>query len=278
MATIQRVRRVANPQRKRRLTPKQIKYFGTARQRAALKRKRASGSKRVSAARNPALVVTLGALNPQRRKPTMAATRRRRRKNTSGARRRRRTTRVIAAAPRRRRNMSYRRRRNPVNPRRRRRMVSYRRRRNPAMFGSKPFSASGAQLVLGGLLGVAGTKFVARMIPAGFTGFAGTFGPVVSNGIAAFIVGWGASKAAKGPFGDAVLFGGMMQVGSTLINALVPNLRLADIPLALSGRGMGEFVPGGFVVPQNPVRGIQAPPTNNRTNMSGLTRAFGTAF
>lgn len=273
MATIQRVRRVANPQRKRRLTPKQIKFFGTARQKAALKRKRSSASKRVSATRNPALVVTLGALNPQRRKTTMAATRRRRRKNTSGARRRRRTTRVIAAAPRRR-GVT---RRRVMNPRRRRRVASYRR-RNPAMFGSKPFSGAGAQLVLGGLLGVAGTKFVARMIPAGLSSFAGTFGPVINNAVGALVIGWVAGKAAKGPFGDAVLFGGMMQVGSTLINTLVPNLRLADIPLALSGRGMGEFVPGGFVVPQNPVRGIPAPPTNNRTQMSGLTRAFGTAF
>lgn len=274
MATIQRVRRVANPQRKRRLTPKPIKYSGTSRQRAALKRKRSSASKRVSAARNPALVVTLGALNPQRRTP-MAATKRRRRKNTSGARRRRRT--ISVSAPRRRRAA------NPYPTRRRRtvrrRRVGSVRRRNPAMFGSRPFSSGGAQLVLGGLLGVAGTKFVARMIPANLMAFAGTFGPVISNGIAAFVVGWGASKAAKGPFGDAVLFGGMMQVGSTLINTLVPNLRLADIPLALSGRGMGEFVPGGFVVPQNPVRGyVPAPPTNNRTNMSGLTRAFGTAF
>lgn len=275
MATIQRVRRVANPQRKRRLTPKQIKYFGTARQKAALKRKRSSASKRVSGVRNPALVVTLGALNPQRRKPTMAATRRRR-KNTSGARRRRRT--VTAAAPRRRRANPARRRVSMAAPRRRRRVASYRR-RNPAMFGSRPFSGAGAQLILGGLLGVAGTKFVARMIPPGLTGFAGTFGPVINNAVGALVIGWAAGKAAKGPFGDAVLFGGMMQVGSTLINTLVPNLRLADIPIALQGRGMGEFVPGGFVVPQNPVRGIPAaPPTNNRTQMSGLTRAFGTAF
>lgn len=269
MATITRVRRVANPQRKRRLTPKQIKYFGTARQRAALKRRRSSASTRVSGVRNPALVVTLGALNPQRRKTTMAATKRRRRKNTSGARRRRRIIKTVAAP---------RRRRNPGTYRRRRR-VGMRRRRNPAMFGSKPFSGAGAQLVLGGLLGVAGTKFVARMIPAGLSGFAGTFGPVINNAVGALVIGWVAGKAAKGPFGDAVLFGGMMQVGSTLINTLVPNLRLADIPLALSGRGMGEFVPGSFAVPQNPVRGyVAAPSAKANVNMSGLTRAFGTAF
>lgn len=270
MATIQRVRRVANPRRRRRLTPEQIRYFGTARQRAALKRRRSSARKNASGVRNPALVVTLGALNPQRRTPTMAATKRRRRKNTSGARRRRRIiSRVSAAAPykSRHRNPSY-----------RRQAVRFRR-RNPVMFGSKPFSGAGAQMVLGGLLGVAGTKFVARMIPAGLSGFAGTFGPVINNAVGALVIGWVAGKAAKGPFGDAVLFGGMMQVGSTLINTLVPNLRLADIPIALSGRGMGEFVPGGFVVPQNPVKGLPAPPpANARVNMSGLQRAFGTAF
>jgi hypothetical protein len=269
MATITRVRRVANPQRKRRrLTAKQIKYFGTSRQRAALKRKRTSARKRASGVRNPALVVTLGALNPQRRTSTMAATKRRRRKNTSGARRRRRIVKAVAA-PRRRRNPSY----------RRRRRIGVRRRRNPAMFGSRPFSGAGAQMVLGGLLGVAGTKFLARMIPAGLTSFAGTFSPVINNAAGALVIGWVAGRAAKGPFGDAVLFGGMMQVGSTLINALVPNLRLADIPLALSGRGMGEFVPGSFAVPQNPIRGyVAAPNPKANVNMSGITRAFGTAF
>ena len=113
--TVTRVRRLVNPSRRpkarnkarRKLSPKQIRHFGTKAQKAALKRKRSMAAKahrpmrravanpRRRARSNPA-VITLGLINPtttkRKRTKTMAATKRRRRKTVavSNPRRRRR--------------------------------------------------------------------------------------------------------------------------------------------------------------------------------------------
>lgn len=290
MATVKKVRRLANPFKRRknakgrrrngrrRLTAKQIKFFGTKAQRASLKRrKRVANPRRRKTARrrttrkNPALVVTLGALNPHRRRKNKMA--RRRRKSTTTKRRTRRTRRVVAVANPRRRRV-YRRRSNP-----RRRAVSRRgRRRNPALFGARAFSGSGMKLVAGGLVGVAAAKFIPRMLPGGITGMLGNFGGLITTAASAFIAGWAAEKFIGAEVGSAVLFGGLMQTGSVALNMIAPGFAIGGVPLALSG--MGELMPGSFVVPQNPLRVPSAPavPTNARLTMNGLSRAFGTAF
>src|ERR1041384_5506443 len=110
MATVIRKRTLVNPARRRKLSAKQIKFFGTARQRAALKaRKKKSAAPRSHSHRskprtNVAAIVTAGLpamLNPYRSakrrkvKNTMAKTKKRRataKKHSPTKARRRRST------------------------------------------------------------------------------------------------------------------------------------------------------------------------------------------
>lgn len=294
MAVIKRaVRLVGNPRRKSRpkrrnakhrrrsMTAKQIKFFGTKRQRAALKSRRkvaanprrrrsasaAKHSRRRVSRRNPALVVTLGSLNPTRRKSTVA---RKRRKKSANPRRhaRRRTSRsaprMFVMAPRRRG-----RRRVSSNPRRRRAVYS-RRRRNPSFMGTNVTSGAMLQMVAGGLVGVTAAKMIPRLLPAGLR--TGNFMNVIATLASAVAAGMLTTRFVNANIGSAVLFGGLMQTGSVALNAFIPGL---------GGQfSLGELMAGGFPVPQNPIRaGIAAPVANSaRVTMSGLTRAYGTAF
>ena len=176
---------------------------------------------------------------------------------------RRRRRRVARAAP-----VRRRRRRNPVS----RRRVT-RRRRNPSLFGLNVGGSQMAQAVLGGLIGVAAAKFIPSAIPISLGG--GNVVRTLISGISAFVAGWAGQKFVGKPFGDAVLFGGLMQTGSVALNAFLP---MVGQHLALSG--MGEFVDtSGFVVPQNPVLApIAAVPTGARVGVNGIDRAYGRAF
>ena len=287
MASVQRVRRLVNGSKRnprRKLSPKQIAFFGTKRQKAALRRKKGSsvGSTRKKNARvsklsrtarkktsvkrrvkrNPApFLITLGAVNPRRK--SMA-----KRRKKSRARTRRRRTAVPMMMNRRRRRVANSRRRRVANPRRR----SYsRRRRNPEAFGLKATSGKFVQAVMGGLIGVAATKFIPTLIPMGLVGSNNLMRFVVSVG-SAFVAGMVASKVASGPISDGVLFGGLMQAASVGMNTFLP----AGPARALALNGMGEFVGSRFVVPQNPIAQIPAPAA--RVQASGLARSFGTAF
>lgn len=319
MATTIRVTRLANPRRRRklsarrhntahrkitahrkrnarrrRLTPKQIKFFGTARQKAGLKaarkrkaarhraRPRTANPRRRRMTRNPALVVTLGAVNPRRRK-SMARRKAhrkhnpRRRRHVAVARRRsRNATRVVVMAPRHhRRRRSNPRRRYAVHSRRR----YIRRRHNPvAVFGHGVFSKDALTMVGGGLLGVAAAKFIPTLIPATLQMGGSTIARVVITGASAWVASMVAGKlpGAGSKFADAVFFGGLMQTGSVALNALLPGFRIGGVPVALSG--MGELVPGQFSVPQNPIRSLPAAPAQARVQMNGLQRVYGNAF
>jgi hypothetical protein len=288
MAVVTRVRRlVANPHRRsrkgknprsghrRRMTAKQIKFFGTARQKAALKRKRSAPKwkaavravkkavsnprKKVRAHRrnapvrkrrqlNPALLVTLGAVNPRRNE--VAKKRRKKAVRASNPRRRRRNaTRVVVTAPRRRnRRTSHRRR-------------SVARRSNPA------FGLRGSQMgkaVAAGLAGVAAAKFLPTLVPAQF--IQGNLMRTVATGASAFVAQMIAKVVVKDQtISDAVLFGGLMQTGSTALNAFLPGLAAQ---LGLSG-----IIDGNFSIPENPLKRI--PVAAAPASVSGLAFAYG---
>jgi hypothetical protein len=132
-------------------------------------------------------------------------------------------------------------------------------------------------MVGGGLIGVAAAKFLPTLVPANLIPGGGSFiVRTVITGAAAFAAGWLGRKFVSGEFGDAVLFGGLMQTGSVALNAMLPGFRIGGQSLALSG--MGELMPGQFTVPQNPLRLPPPPPTQARMTMNGLTRAYGVAF
>jgi hypothetical protein len=160
---------------------------------------------------------------------------------------------------------------------RHRRRVTHRRRHNPlpAFFGAGGAKGLGTTLA-GGLLGVAAAKLLPGLVPAGLIPITGVWPRVIITGAAAWGAGTAATKYVGKAFGEAVFFGGLMQTGSLVLNALLPNFTVGGVPLSLSG--LGELVPGQFPVPQNPLR-ISAPaPTQARVTMNGLARAYGVAL
>ena len=130
-------------------------------------------------------------------------------------------------------------------------------------------------MVGGGLVGVAATKYLPTLLPSSITSGlgGGSIMSIALMGAGAFAASWLAHKfVSNQAFGDAVLFGGLMQVGSTALTAFAPPA-LAQ-RLALSG--LGEIVPGSFVVPQNPIKDYRPPaPPQANTGMGNLRR-FGT--
>ncbi len=312
MKVLKTTRLAGNPHRKRnrKLTPRQIKFFGTKRQRAALKSHRKRTRKNAAPARavrpkarnrakrspNP-LVLHLKPLqrsNPKRRTNTVAkANRKRKRPNAarrvvSVTRNRRRPHRRNPAPTPRRTNRRRHHRRNPTRivvmaPRRQNR--HHHARRNPTLFGNQLGSKTTLKILGGGLIGVAATKFIPTLIPGSLTGAIpmGSFGPFVISGISA-MAAWFIASKLDASFGEGVLFGGLMQTASVALNAFLPNLMIAGVPIAL-----GDLVEGRFVVPQNPLRNggyqrqIGAPthsmaPTGSKVTTSGLGRAYPSAY
>lgn len=239
--------------------------------------------------RNPVRVLTLGRKNPR---STMK--RRTRRKAASTTTRRRRRT--VSAAPRRRRRnpvarrATSRRRRNPTTTviRRRRSVTVRRRRRNPNLFGRSVGTSQLGQAIIGGLIGVTAAKMIPAALPVNLT--ATPIMQIISTGASAWLAGMLAGRFSQ-PFGDAVFFGGMMQMGSIALNAFLPSV---GGRIALNGMrgGLGELVSGAFAVPQNPLMPSQANyPAYGRpmiadasygsgapVTMNGVSRAFGRAF
>jgi len=307
MATRIQVRKLANPRKRRKVTvkrrnatkrrrmsPKQIRHFGTKAQKAGLKRRRnrkysaytseeslqkelkRKRSKRRNKRRpNPApVILTVGALNPRRkrRNKPVAATRknrRRRRVNSTPRRmnkRRRRNPAAKRANRRRRRNATRivvvspkanrRRRRNSY--RRNARRVNHRRRRNPInteLFGAPLFGKNSLELVGGGLLGVVAAKFIPTLLPASMAG------GITSSNIGktvitgiAAVVGGWAGSKVSPQFGQGMLFGGMMQTLSVALNAFLPSVYSQLNP------SLGDLMNGSFTVPQNPLRLPPPPP------------------
>lgn len=136
-------------------------------------------------------------------------------------------------------------------------------------------------MIGGGIAGVAAAKFLPTLLPPSMlAGVASSnVGKTAISLAAALVAGFAASKLDP-RFGQGVYFGGIMQAASVGLNAFLPSLyRTLNIGMA----GVGDFVPGQFAVPQNPVRGISAPshamaPSGSRVTMSGLARAYAPAY
>ncbi len=300
--------RSKNP-KKRKMSDKQIRHFGTKAQKAALKRRRTTRSaparvvksSRGSSAKrspNPAWIVTVGqALNPKdRRRKAMAKPKTKKRRKVAANRPKRR--RVAKSNPRRRtRRKSY----NRAPKRRTRRrnspkvVIRYRTRkrngkrrtvshRNPDIFGARLGSKDSIKMIGGGIAGVAAAKFLPTLLPANMlAGVANSnLGKTAISLAAALVAGYAASKL-DARFGQGVYFGGIMQAASVGLNAFLPSLyKTLNIGMA----GIGDFVPAQFAVPQNPIRGAIAAPvpahaqgaSGSRVTMSGLARAYAPAY
>ena len=239
--------------------------------RKARKKRPYRRSRRVS---NPVLI-ELGAVNPRRKRSHMAKRRKKyhRRRNPRRVARRRNAPPAWAKAygyrgtrP----AMARNRRRNGKR-RVNRRHRHYSRRRNPAVFGR----SSGKDLLMmtgGVLVGVAATKYLPTLVPASLLSTFGTnaFISVIVTGAGAFVAGMLARKVSPGAFADAVLLGGLAQTASAALNAFAPPTLAGRLALS----GVGDIIPGSYVVPQNPIKaGIIPMPTS--AGMGAFRGAFG---
>lgn len=128
-------------------------------------------------------------------------------------------------------------------------------------------------MVGGGLVGVAATKYLPTLLPSNITASMGSgpFMGILVSGAGAFLAGWLARRFVGQTFGDAVMFGGLMQVGSQVLTAIAPPALASRLALS----GLGEIVPGAYVVPQNPIKDYR-PPVPVGTSGMGNLRRFGT--
>jgi hypothetical protein len=156
-----------------------------------------------------------------------------------------------------------------------------RNRRNPNILGVSLTSKSGMKLIGGGLAGVAATKFIPTVLPTTLFSTLGTstLATTAISGVSAFLAGWIASKFDN-DFGAGVYFGGFMQTLSVALNGFLPSVYSAiGSPLS----GFGDFAPGRFAVPQNPLRMMPASnampaPTGSVPVQTGIGRAYGPAY
>lgn len=283
-AVLKKKRRLHNPGKKRRkMSAKQIRIFGTKAQKAGLKRRRVK--------KNPSIRKTYkhlgkrgrsaGALSEKafryykdgdkaKGRATRAAKRRRanvgsilvasipgnpgerKHKGMAKARKRRRARVAVSRRRRRRSNpvarrRSYRRRRsNPVARYTRRRRVHHRRSGRRRSNPGVGVGGGDFQAVAGILSGAAVTRVLSGFIPAQFN--QGIIG-YIATGIVAMLQGQFIGKALKKPaFGKLMTYGGFTYVGLRVINDLMPSLG-GYLPFGLSG--MGVISPSqGFFSPQ----------------------------
>lgn len=307
-----RTRRFAARLKRRKANPKmtrnrhgqfvrRAKVKRTIKRRAARKtnpvrRRKTSAVKRVvrrRRKRNPFLV-ELGMVNPRRRSKSVAR-KYRRRKVKANPRRRRAVARVsrkrtyrrrrrnpVAVAPVRRR----RRRRTAANPvrhyRRRRRNSTMRRvsRRRHYSRRSNPFGTSTKDMVTlaGGILvGVAAAKYIPTLLPAGILPAGSSpYTGILITGAAAFAAGYLAHRFMPGSFANGVMAGGVALTLSQLLNAVAPPSLSSSLALS----GVGDILPGYYVVPQNPITNrapVMVMPSkgNGTTGVGAFHGAFG---
>lgn len=245
MATSRKTRTVINPagRVRRKLTPKQIKFFGTARQKAALRRSRqrkataapvrkahVKPARRAPVMENPGEILSV-VLNPAKEKVKMAQTKKRtaakprpaRHKKNAGTHHR------MSAAP----HKSRSHRKNPSRRRRTRRMQS-----NP----SSPRVGGLLSNALWIITGAVGSKLITQAVlgekNTGVFGYGG-------NALVTALLGVGTSKMLKNPqAGNAVIAGGVVQI---VLRALTDFTPFGKFTQTL---GLGDYLASNFVTPQ----------------------------
>lgn len=117
-----------------------------------------------------------------------------------------------------------------------------------SFFGSPARPGKVLEAALGVLIGVAVNKTAVALLPTSLTGSS------VAATLSSFAVAvgqWWLASMISPDFGTAVGLGGIANAGSTALNAFIPSV---GTYVSLSGgRNLGDFVPGLFAVPENPV-------------------------
>ena len=243
--------KIANPARKttmaKKLSAKQIKYFGTPRQKAGLKAKRKSAASKAHRARTkPAKKRTNFASHYHHKKRKVSARKTRRKSNPgeiitflagNPARKKGRTT--MATSRKKKRATS----KSAGSPRRKHKIVNKaRRRKNAGSYsGALPRPMEWAKLGVGGIGGGFLTRILPQLVGASNTGPMG----YAMNALAAIGITIGVHMATKDKF---------LTMGAATGGAIALGLRIAGdytpygSTLALSG--FGDYMVSNFVTPQ----------------------------
>jgi hypothetical protein len=250
-------RRRAHKKRNRRMTPKQIKFFGSKAQKAALKRsnhrrrtaavsrpnrskKRRAGNRPRHARRNPGDILSL-VLNPGGKK--MAASKRRRSRRRSRA-----------SNPRRHRRRAASHRSNPARRHhsyghRRRRTNRRHRRHNP---GGGMSVKQGMMFAVGAGVGFFGSKLLTQAVMGtsntGATGYLGNAVATAGLAVTAHMMRGVLGKNA----GLAVLSGGILQLIARILTDQTP------FGAFTSQLGVGDYQAQAFVTPQRLVHPLDS--------------------
>jgi hypothetical protein len=248
MAIARRRVSIANPARRRKMSAKQIRFFGTKRQKAGLRAKRSAPRRRAhkrntthrsrtsprAVRRNLGEQVLLTLGNPASKRRQVAKHRTRTKKRSTAS-------------------VHHRRRSSQSNPRRRysarrtNRAVRHNRRRRNPMGGSWGAEVTQALYIIAGAIG---SKLGAQMVlGTSNTGFIGYGANLAAGGILAY-----AAKAlmkndaaAKGIFAGAVV-----QVVLRLITDYTPFGQYAKL------QGVGDYMASNWVTPQRYVDGLNS--------------------
>jgi hypothetical protein len=140
-----------------------------------------------------------------------------------------------------------------------------------------PFGESTTTLVkkgFGVFIGFSASKKIPPMLGAQMN--SSPMMTLLSTAITAGLITWAARKFVPGPFAEGALWGGVGGVVNMAWNTWAP----AQVTAFWPGiTGMGDFVPGGFPLPNGPVRYAIAPAPTQAPNGSQVNvGAFGSAW
>jgi hypothetical protein len=157
------------------------------------------------------------------------------------------------------------------NPTRRRSTTKGRRMHRPR--SRNPFGEGTGVLMkkgFGVFLGFSAAKKVPPMLGPSMNSSPGM--SLLSTAITAGVLAWVAKRFIPGPIAEGVLWGGVGGVINVAWNAWAP--------ASISGyAGVGDFVPGGFPLPQGPVRYVtSAAPDMTPSGQQAQLGAFGRAW
>ena len=248
-------RRKGRNMAKRHLTPKQIKHFGTKRQKAALKAKRSKKHRPATKKRS----------NPHRKAAAKQSSHRPRTKKRATPKRRNPVAEIISwtagnpARKKGKKHMAHTKKKAKSSARRNagrshKKPMTRRRHRNPAGLGRPMEWVQGGAGVLAGVLGT-------RALPQMLLGASNT-GPMgyAANAVAALALGWAAHMVFKKPIiTTAVVAGGFASLFSRVIADKTPY----GAQFSLSGLGdwgLGLYQKSNFNRPQHLVNGRPGTP------------------
>jgi hypothetical protein len=283
MATAVRETIVHNPggkrvaKSKRKMSAKQIKFFGSARQRAALKHKRKSSHRPRTKARKTV----------KRANPVHHRTKARKRKSPTARKRNLGAIYALTANPAkgRKRSMAKTKKRKSSNPHHKRagsakrnpgRRPSHRRRSNPGMFGGPSDWLFGG---VGVLAGVVGTRALPQLVlGSSNTGFMGYLANAASTALLTVAAHFAAPRNRV--LSASVLAGGV----ASIISRVIQDYSL--LGSASSQLGLGDYVMLDFLTPQTltpgnmgalgkPGWGTAAPALAGANVGAGMTGIYG---